>query len=175
MGSSLRYLGFTVWYCLLSFCTCCQQSWHSTGSFRDMVCADLIGGVAPCEVALAKSRVLVFSPFCPACRECIRQIGDRSNLVGLSAQSVPYLRYYQVKLPIRFRVFKVRTEDLRRVGVMQIPCLLTTDDDGGIIQADYDIEEILEASQAKAKVTSAREVGREGSGQEVPRIPARAD
>lgn len=144
-------------------------------SLRGVVCADLNGGTAPCEVVLENANILVFSPFCPACQNCIQQIGKGAGIVGLSAQSIPYLRYYQVKLPIRFQVFKVHAEDLRLLGVTQLPCLLTTDEDGGIIHSDYQIDRIVRAVHTKKEVTSERQVGGGESRQAISRIPTRTD
>ena len=131
------------WVLILSYCLACKTGDRNAASFRELTCTDMNQVARPCGEVLSNSRVLVFSPFCPTCCDVIRKLDLRSNIVGVSPQSLPYLRYYQLKIPIRFPIFKVRTGDLRRLGIESVPCLLTTDQDGAVIDLENQITLIL--------------------------------
>ena len=135
--------GLSLMLCLTS-CVLCRKGTEARGSIEGVVCTDMNGVARPCEGVLRNSKVLVFSPLCPSCREVIQQIGRPSGLVGISPQSLPYLRYYQLKIPIPLPIFRVKTDDLRDLGITSVPCLLRIAQDGVVTSSEYEIPRILE-------------------------------
>jgi hypothetical protein len=156
-------------------CVCCEKSHEGQRSFRGMKCMDLNGGTFSCEVALGGSRCLVFSPFCPTCREVVRRISASSRTLVLSAQSIPYLRYYQLRIPITVQIYKISAEELGLIGIRRVPCLLKIDVDGNVSRREYSVASILEELDAGAEVMSERQFAGNGSDEVLFGIPAWAN
>ncbi len=82
---------------------------------------------------MGNKSLLVFSVFCTNCRDLISEIPRSEKLVGISSHSLPYLRYYRIKLGIRWPIVRVEKPVLREIGVTTLPTLLRLDANGKIV------------------------------------------
>jgi len=101
--------------------------------FTGIMCVDLEGNSRPCAQLPGIRAVLVFSVFCADCRDLISEIPRSEKLVGISAHSLPYLRYYRIKLGIRWPIVRVEKPVLREIGVTRLPTLIRLDASGKIV------------------------------------------
>ena len=127
----------------LTYCVGCRRSAEHLESFEEVMCTDMGGVTRPCDEVLANSSVLVFSPLCPICREVVRALNHTADVVAVSPQSMAYLRYYQLKIPVQFPIYKVSTDKLRAIGVASVPCLLEVGSNGRVFDIEHGIPEIL--------------------------------
>lgn len=107
-------------------------------------CSNLDGVEDKCSIVLHNKAVLFFSTQCPSCMELLSKIEFSPQLVGVSSNSLPFLRHSSVTHPIRIPVYQIAKSQLEEFGLHKVPTLILLNQNGEIAGQSSEVQSILE-------------------------------